>query len=203
MQCKRAVQTLLFSLLGIVFSASVSAQKLTEVYVGAETDLSDYSKVILRDLVTQGAQIIPPVWVQGDERDPHKWALSKKNVRLLQEGFQAAIKEELEGNDGYPVVTDESDGVLEIRVGLISLTPYARRGEKVITKGSGEIRIQVTLRNAMTGVLLAIYEGDQQVGDQYQENTDLASRKDAQALFVVWGQKIRKALDDAHGKKAR
>ena len=54
----------------------------------------------------------------------------------------------------------------------------------------------------MTGVLLAIYEGDQQVGDQYQENTDLASRKDAQALFVVWGQKIRKALDDAHGKSA-
>jgi len=72
----------------------------------------------------------------------------------------------------------------------------------VITKGSGEIRIQVTLRNAMTGVLLAIYEGDQQVGDQYQENTDLASRKDAQALFVVWGQKIRKALDDAHEKSA-
>lgn len=156
MQCKRAVQTLLLSMLCILLSANVSAKKLTEVYVNAETDLSDFSKVILRDLVTQGAQIIPPVWVQGDERDPHKWTLSKKNVRLLQEGFQAAIKEELEGNDGYPVVTEESEGVLEIRVGLISLTPYARRGEKVITKGTGEIRIQVTLRNAMTGVLLAI-----------------------------------------------
>jgi hypothetical protein len=202
MQCKRAVQTLLLSVLCILLSANVSAKKLTEVYVNSEADLSDFSKVILRDLVTQGAQIIPPVWVQGDERDPHKWTLSKKNVRLMQEGFQAAIKEELEGNDGYPVVTEESEGVLEIRVGLISLTPYARRGEKVITKGTGEIRIQLTLRNAMTGVLLAIYEGDQQVGDQYQENTDLSSRKDAQALFVVWGQKIRRALDDAHEKNA-
>jgi hypothetical protein len=189
-------------MLGILFCASVNAQNLSEVYVSADADLSDFSKVILRDLITQGAQIIPPVWVQGDERDPHKWAMSKKNARLLQEGFQAAIKEKLEENDGYPVVTDESDGVLEIRVGLISLTPYAQRGEKVITRGTGEIRIQVTLRNAMTGALLAIYEGDQQVGDQYQENTDLASLSDAQALFVVWGQKIRKALDDAHGNNA-
>jgi hypothetical protein len=199
MQCKRAVHTLLLSVLGILFCASVNAQNLSEVYVSTEADLSDFSKVILRDLVTQGAQIIPPVWVQGDERDPHKWTMSKKNAGLLQEGFQAAIKEKLEENGGYPVVTNEADGVLEIRVGLISLTPYAQRGEKVITRGTGEIRIQVTLRNAMTGVLLAIYEGDQQVGDQYQENTDLASLNDAQALFVVWGQKIRKALDDAHG----
>ncbi len=96
MQCKRAVHTLLLSMLGSLLYANVSAQSLLEVYVSPEADLSNFSKVILRDLVTQGAQIIPPVWAQGDERDPHKWALSKKNDRLLQEGFQAAIKEELE-----------------------------------------------------------------------------------------------------------
>jgi hypothetical protein len=199
MQCKRAVHSLLLSMLGILFCASVNAQNLSEVYVSAEADLSDFSKVILRDLVIQGAQIIPPVWVEGEDRDPHKWIMSKKNVGLLKEGFQAAIKEKLEENGGYPVVTDESDGVLEITVELISLIPYVQRWEKVITRGTGEIRIQVTLRNAMTGALLAIYEGNQKVGDQYQENTDLASLKDAQDLFVVWGQKIRKALDDAHG----
>ena len=176
MQYKRTVRTLLISMLCVLLSGNVSAQNLTEVYVNSDADLSDFSKVILRDLDIQGAQIIPPVWIQGEDRNPHKWKLSKKNVRLMQEAFQTAIKEELGGSGGYPVVTDESDGVLEIKVGLISLTPYAQRGEKVITKGSGEIRIQVTLRNVMSGVLLAIYEGNQQVGDQYQENTDLSSR---------------------------
>ncbi|HIG40977.1 MAG: DUF3313 family protein [bacterium] len=198
MPYKRTVQSLLITMLCVLLSVNVAAQNLTEVYVNSDTDLSDFSKVILRELDINGAQIIPPVWVQGEDRNPHKWKISKKNVRLMQEAFQSVVKRELGGSGGYPVVTDESDGVLEIKVGLLSLTPYAQRGEKVITKGSGEIRIQVTLRNAMTGVLLAIYEGNQRVGDKYQENTDLSSRKDAEELFVVWGQKIRRVLDEAH-----
>jgi hypothetical protein len=200
MQFKKVVQTLFLTMLGILISSNVCAEKLTEVYVNSDTSLADFSNVILRDLDVRGAQIIPPVWVQGEERNPRRWKLNNKNVRLMQEGFQAAIKEAVEKDNGYPIVTDEADGVLEIKISIISLTPYAQRGEKVITRGSGEIKIQLTLRDAMSGELLAIYEGDQQVGDEYQENTSRASRENAQALFVIWGQKIRRALDNAHRK---
>jgi hypothetical protein len=52
----------------------------------------------------------------------------------------------------------------------------------------------------MTGELLAIYEGKQEVGSEYQQNTRLNAENDLRALFAVWGGRMRTVMDAAHGR---
>ena len=87
-----------------------------------------------------------------------------------------------------------------LAIAIVSLTPYALPDEKVVTKGSGELTMQVELRDALSRELLAIYEGDQPVGEEYQENTALSAEHNVKALFATWGKKVRDALDEDHGK---
>lgn len=184
----------------LLASPLINAQGLKRLYHNPDIELSDYNKVLLNDINISDARIIPPSWAEGAARNPHSWDISKKNVAAFQQAFQDDITAKLEGEGGYPVVTEPGDATLEISIEIISLTPYAKRDEKVITKGSGELVMQVTLRDALTGKLLAIMEGGQQVGHHYQENSDLSKKKDINEMFAEWGTHIRSALDNAHGK---
>ncbi|WP_439136487.1 DUF3313 family protein, partial [Pseudomaricurvus sp.] len=147
------------------------------------------------------AKVIPPVWVEGEDRSPKKWMLQEDSVKAMQEAFRQVITAQVSENGGYTIVDEVEPGTLEITVIVISLTPYAQRNEKVITKGSGELTMQFSLRDARSGKLIAIFEGQEQVGQEYQERSDFSAMKDLNKLFDSWGKRIRRAMDKSHEKQ--
>jgi hypothetical protein len=140
---------------------------------------------------------VPPPWETGK---PFKWDVSDKNVGKLQREFRESMVEQISGNDGYEIVTEPGDGVLELYVRIVSFMPYAERGEKSTTKGSGEMRIHAETRDARTGELLGIFAGAQEVGKDYQPNTDFTREQNLKKLFDSWGRRLRIVMDEDHGR---
>lgn len=160
-------------------------------------DYSAYDTLIINELDVSETRILPPPWAEGT---PFKWDVSDKNVEALQKEFQAAMAEQISGNGGYDIVTEPGPGVIELTVRIVSFMPYAERKEKVITKGSGEMRISAELRDGGNGQLLAIYEGPQEVGQEYDENTDFARQENLKMLFASWGARVRISMDEDHDR---
>ena len=63
------------------------------------------------------------------------------------------------------------------------------------------MRIHAETRDAQTGELLGIFEGAQEVGKDYQKNTDFARMENVNKLFDSWGRRVRIAMDEDHGKR--
>ena len=89
-----------------------------------------------------------------------------------------------------------------MRVELVSLMPFARKGEDVQTQGFGIVVAQAQLRDGGNGELLAIYEGPQRVGNQYQQNTRLNSENSLNTLFEIWGTRLRMYME-SYGDQSR
>lgn len=160
-------------------------------------DFSQYDKLIVNDLDVSNTKIVPPPWTEGQT---FKWKVSERNIGALQNEFHQSMRDQISGNGGYEIVTDPAEGVIELTVTIVSFMPYAERKEKVVTKGSGEMRISAELREAESGMLLAIYEGPQEVGKEYNENTDFARGENLRKLFDSWGARVRIAMDEDHGR---
>ena len=62
------------------------------------------------------------------------------------------------------------------------------------------MRIHVEVRDARNEELLAIYEGPQEVGQDYGPNSDFARQENLQGLFDTWGHRIRAVMDKDHGR---
>ena len=173
------------------------SKALNQVYEKDGFDIGRYNQVMIDTLGVADARVIPPPWVEGEDRNPKKWQLNSKDIKWLKDNYRAAMKEQIETIGGYPVVTEPSSDALVLDVKIVSLTPYAQRSEDVITRGSGEMTIQAELRDSMTGELLAIYEGDQDVGSEYQQNARMNKEHDANKLFAAWGEKVRLMMDES------
>ena len=137
--------------------------------------------------------VVPPPWITGAEASPTKWALSKEDDRWLRESYQAALRAEI--GTSFEIVDQPGEGVLILRVELISLMPFARKGEDVQTQGFGVILTQAQLRDGKNGELLAVYEGLQRVGQEYQQNTRLNSETSLKKLFEIWGARVRMYME--------
>jgi len=188
----------------IAFGATAGAEDmagfaapLNAEYERPGVDWSKYDKLIINDLDVSRTNIVPPPW--KDEK-AFRWKVSDKNVAALQKEYHKSMEEQIAGNDGYEIVTEPDAGVLDLTLEIVSFMPYAERGEKVITKGSGEMHINVTVRDADSGQLLAIMEGPQEVGQDYDENTDFSRQKNLKKLFDSWGARVRIAMDRDAGK---
>ncbi len=173
------------------------SKALTKFYEKPGLDISRYDAVMIDTLGVADARIIPPPWVEGKDRNPKKWQLNSKDIQWLKDSYRAAMKEQIEASGDYAVVSGPRPEALILDVKIVSLTPYAQRGEDVITRGSGELTIQAELRDSMTGELLAIYEGDQDVGSEYQQNVRINKEHNAQRLFAAWGEKVRLMMDES------
>ena len=193
-------KTLLLSILCLWGAAVCAAESLTPQYMNPDADLSQYDRILLNRLNMDNARIIPPPWVEGADRYSGKWAMDKNRVKTMQQIFSTQLKQQLEIDGAYVLTEDADEGVLEISIKVISLTPYASHDENVISKGSGELNMQVTLRDAHSGSLLAIFDGEQKVGEHYHKRSDISAMEDVKALFTQWGERIRHVLDLAHGK---
>lgn len=160
-------------------------------------DYSQYEKLIINDLDVSDTKILPPPWAA---EKPFKWKVSDRNVAVLQEEFLASMADQVSGNGGYEIVAEPQEGAIEVTLTIVSFMPYAERKEKVVTKGSGEMHISVEVRDALSGQLLAIYEGPQEVGQDYNENTDFSRQENLKKLFDSWGARLRIAMDEDHGR---
>jgi hypothetical protein len=174
---------------------SAGVSQLQPYFVKEGLDLAGYDKVLLDSLKVRDAKVVPPPWVEGKDRGPKKWKLTKKDEEFLRESYRAAMKQEIAEKGGYEVVTEPGEGVLILDVSIITLTPYARKNETVLVKGFGELLTQAQLRDGMTGELLAVFEGVQEVGSEYQLNSRLNAETNLRALFDVWGSRVRGMLD--------
>ena len=170
---------------------------LTQVYEKDGFDIGRYDQVMIDTLGVADARVIPPPWVEGNDRNPKKWQLNSKDIQWLKDNYRAAMKEQIETIGGYAVVSEPSPEALILDVKIVSLTPYAQRSEDVITRGTGEMTVQAELRDSMTGELLAIYEGDQDVGSEYQQNARINKEHDANRLFAACGEKVRLMMDES------
>jgi len=192
-------------ILALVSEASLSqtddlykiSKALTQVYEKDGFDIGRYDQVMIDTLGVTDARVIPPPWVEGKDRNPKKWQLNSKDIQWLKDNYRAAMKEQIEAIGGYAVVSDPSPDAFILDVKIVSLTPYAQRSEDVITMGTGEMTVQAELRDSMTGELLAIYEGDQDVGSEYQQNARMNKEHDANRLFAAWGEKVRLMMDES------
>jgi hypothetical protein len=204
MNDKKGSKRILTALLGLAccgMFAAISAQDdisefaapLNVQYERPGVDYSQYDKLIINDIDVDNTKIIPPPWTEGQT---FRWEISERNVGALQKEFHESMRDQISGNGGYDIVTQPGEGVMELTLTIVSFMPYAERKEKVITKGSGEMQINVEVRDAKTGVLLAIYEGPQEVGKEYNENTDFSRQQNLKMLFDSWGRRVRLAMDE-------
>ena len=173
------------------------SKALIQVYEKPGLDIGRYNAVMIDSLGVADARVIPPPWVEAKDRNPKKWQLNSKDIQWLKDNYRAAMKEQIEAVGGYAVVSEPRPEALIVDVKIVSLTPYAQRDEDVITKGTGELTIQAELRDSMTRELLAIYEGDQDVGSEYQQNVRMNKEHDANRLFAAWGEKVRLMMDES------
>jgi hypothetical protein len=176
----------------------ITVRDLTPYYEKEGVNLADYHSILIDTLGLDHARIVQPPWYDGDEKNPKKWTLSNADIKWLRQSYRETMTAEIAGNGGFPVVDEPGEGVLILGIEVVYLMPYAERGEKVTTRGFGEMLVQAQFRNGMTGELLAIFEGKQNVGSEYQQNTRLNNENRLQDLFQYWGQRVRGLMDQAH-----
>jgi hypothetical protein len=173
-----------------------NVKNLKPYFIKDNVDLSRYNKVFVDNLKVIDARVIAPPWYEGDNKSPKKWRLTKKDVEFLRNSYRTAMIEQLHAG-GYEVVEAiESADVIILDIEIITLMPYARKGENVQVRGFGELKAQATLRDGITSELLAIFEGVQDIGSDYQQNSRLNAENSLKELFDIWGQRMRKVMDD-------
>jgi hypothetical protein len=118
----------------------------------------------------------------------------KDNQDFLRQTFASAVRSGVESEGKFKVVNEHTPGTLQIDVRLVSLTPWASRDEKVETLGSGTLTFEAHVRDAATSELLAVYQGTQNVGKEYQANTPANKMTDIKQHFTDWGRNISKRL---------
>lgn len=188
---------------GLLLASSMSyaLETLKVDYVRPGVDFSQYDKVYLYPLNFSKAKVVQPAW--GDASLPQKWDISHADQAWIQSLFLDTIKQEVEKDSRFKVVNQVEAKTLELDVSITRLMPYAARGEDVITKGTGEITVKVSITDGATGELLGIITGDQSVGDSYQQNSIETDEANVRGLFKVWGERVRTKLQGTHAKKKK
>ena len=175
--------------------AESSVRDLDAYYEKPGIDLSQYNAIMLDSLGIEDARVLPPPWVTSTADSPEKWQLTESDTQWLQKSYSETMKAEISDNGGYPIVDQPGKGVLILDVTIVYLMPYARKEEAVETRSFGTMLVQAQLRDGVSMELLAVYEGKQEVGSGYQQNTRLNNENRLRELFKVWGKRMRGIMD--------
>lgn len=183
--------------------AALGAQTLaplTVTYTKPGVGFTQYKQFKLLPLNVSDARVVPPPWVES--ADPHEWALIEETREFLRSTFAQAVRQGIESGGKYKVVGEATPGTLQLEVRLISLTPWASReeGPELSTRGSGTLTFEAHVRDARTAELLAVYQGTQQVGQDFQDNTMANKKADLTRHFTTWGRDISQRLATAQAR---
>jgi hypothetical protein len=199
---KRA--TLLASLSVMLFSGVTYAGEdlLEPTWVRPDTDWTKYSAFLVKPLDIDDVKVLKPAWSQDD---PEEWELKATNAGAIQAIFSKAMADTLQDDGGYPVVGEAADNALEVKVELLSITPWLKPGtggmidgHHVTTLGSGEINGRVELRDSETRELLMLIEGERAVGEEYVEFNAENNADNLHAMFSEFATRLRKSMDRVH-----
>ncbi len=197
---------LLTGLTLLLLAGSLMAESsIPATYVKPDTDLAKYKRVLVKPLNMVDIEILKPAWEQDNDE---VWVFKAEASIAVQEWFMDAMQLELETNGGYAMVSESADDVLRIEVELLSITPYVKPGTRagdinghvISTLGSGDLVVSAEFRDSQTRELLILVEGERTIGSEYKELSYENHVANLKAVFEEWGSKIRKALDEAHGK---
>jgi hypothetical protein len=190
----------------LLSSSMVFAQSkpLEPIWSRPDVDFKQYTRFLIKPLNVSDVKVQRPPWA---ENDPIDWNLEMMNKSALQAMFHSAMKDVLEADDGYPIVYETGDDVLEVNVELLSIMPYVRPGSggkdgehEVISLGSGEVMASASLRDSQSRALLILLEGERVVGDDYKQATRENSIINLQGMFLTFAKRLRFAMDKSHGK---
>jgi hypothetical protein len=180
-------------LLAAATAVWAQTEMLAPAYMKPGVNLKQYKQFLIKPLNLEDTRLIPPPWVE--KPDPKVWNLTKQNQQFLRDTFASAVREGVAAEGKFQVVKEPTPGTLQIDVHLISLTPWAAHDEKgVETLGSGTMTFEAHVRDAKTAELLAVFQGTQQVGKDYQANTPANKMSDLKEHFTTWGRNISKRL---------
>jgi hypothetical protein len=159
---------------------------LTPAYAKAGVNLRPYQQFRLLPL---------------ENPNPHDWNLTRKNREVLASSYAAAVRTGIESEGKFKVVSEPTPGTLEIEMKIVSLTPWASRAEAdAQTLGSGTMTFEAHVRDAPTGELLFVFQGTQQVGQDYQENTAYNKVAGLTEHFTNWGRNISRRLAEVQAR---
>lgn len=167
-------------------------------------DWSGYGKVLLKPLDISDVKVLKPAW---DQDDPEPWEFQPSSRELIQDLFWKNMIEAISGEGGYDMAGMAGPGVLQLEVEFLSITPYIKPGSNpqaegyvVETLGSGDVVVSAELRDSVTGSLLALVEGERQIGTEYRELSVDSHVANLEATFSKWGTRLREALDRARNQ---
>jgi hypothetical protein len=191
------------ALFAVVFSSALSAQ-VEPAFVREGVKWDQYTKFLVKPLVVDEVKVLKPPYAQDD---PTQWTLELRDLAGVQSIFRDVMRDELQGNGGYPLVYADGKDVIEVEVELLSIMPWLKpggddeyAGYEVKTLGSGEITARVELRDSTTRELLVLIEGDKAVGEKYKEFTRANNVSNVESMFRAFARNLRKSMDKVHGK---
>jgi hypothetical protein len=199
---KRNALTTLVTVAALMTASAVSGQsetRLAPAYSKPGVNVTSYQQFLLLPLAVTETRIVPPPWVENP--NPREWDLTRKNRETLATTYASAVRAGIESEGKFKVVTEPTPGTLQIEVRLVSLTPWASRAEAdAQTLGSGTLTFEAHVRDAPTGELLFVFQGTQQVGQDYQENTAFNKVAGLTEHFTNWGRNISRRLAEVQGR---
>ncbi|HEY9182558.1 MAG TPA: DUF3313 family protein [Gammaproteobacteria bacterium] len=187
------------ALLVALGAGAQSQTTLAPAYAKPGVNLRPYQQFLLLPLGVSDTRLVPPPWVENP--NPREWDLTRKNRETLASSYASAVRAGIESEGKFRVVTEPTPGTLQIEMRIVSLTPWASRAETdAQTLGSGTLTFEAHVRDAPTGELLFVFQGTQQVGQDYQENTAYNKVAGLTDHFTNWGRNISRRLAEVQGR---
>jgi hypothetical protein len=188
------------SLMTAVGAWAQSETTLAPAYAKPGVNLRAYQQFLISPLNLSETRVVPPPWVENP--NPREWEMTRKNRDLLTSQFASAVRDGIASEGKFKVVTEPTPGTLQVEVHLISLTPWASRDETdAQTLGTGTLTFEAHIRDAPTGELLFVFQGTQQVGRDYQENTAINRVAGVTDHFTSWGRNVSRRLSEAQARQ--
>ena len=187
------------ALLAALGADAQSETRLAPAYAKPGVNVRPYQQFLLLPLGVSDTRIVPPAWVENP--NPREWELTRKNRETLATTYASAVRTGIASEGRFRVVTEPTPGTLAVEVRIVSLTPWASRAETdAQTLGSGTLTFEAHIRDAPTGELLFVFQGTQDVGQDYQENTAFNKVAGLTEHFTNWGRNISRRLAEAQSR---
>lgn len=194
---------LVLMLLGSVAIAQIVETEPGLTWERPDTDFSEYSKILIEPLDLRDVKVLKPTWEQDDLT---QWTFTPGAAETIQNMYMEIMSRELSKDGGFALVAEDGDGVLQLELEFLSITPYIKPGASdadghvIQTLGSGDVVVSAELRDSRTGTLLFLVEGERKIGTKYREIGPESHVANVEETFAAWGQRLRRYLDAAHGK---
>jgi len=192
----------------LLLVGSVAIAQIVETEPGLtwerpDADFSKYSKILIEPLDLRDVKVLKPTWEQDDLT---QWTFTPGAAETIQDMYMEIMSSELSKDGGFALVAEDGDGVLQLELEFLSITPYIKPGAAdsdghvIQTLGSGDVVVSAELRDSQTGTLLFLVEGERKIGTKYREFGPDSHIANVEETFAAWGQRLRRHLDAAHGQ---